>query len=89
MAKVTQIKGISKANLRDYGESAHGRRVGKSAQFQEQLKFAKAKGKLVKKETIGGITTETIEGKDGRKWLFAYRNKDHVISSALSAVISI
>lgn len=63
--------------------------MAKVIQFQDKLAAAKAAGRLVKKETVGGITTETIEGKDGRRWLFAYRNKDHVVSSALSAAISI
>lgn len=58
-----------------------GRSEGKSAVFQVALKHAQSAGKLVKKETIGGITTETIEGKDGRQWLFAYRAKNNVISS--------
>ncbi len=66
-----------------------GRKEGKSALLQETLTKVKKTGKLVKKETVGGITTETIEGKDGRQWLFAYRAENNVISSALSAVISI
>ncbi len=86
MAKITQIKGISKANLRDYVEAKTvTARQGKSAQLQANLKEAKKAGKLVKKETIGGITTETIESKDGHQWQFAYRAENNVISAALSA----
>jgi len=62
---------------------------GKSNVFQKSLEHAKVTGKLIKKETVGGITTETYQRHDdGRKWLFAYRAKNHVISSALSAVSS-
>jgi len=63
-------------------------RRGKSTAFQALREKERLTSKLVKKETTGGITTETYERPDGARWLFAYQNKNHVISSALSAVSS-
>jgi len=63
--------------------------MAKSTQLQENLTRAKKAAKLIKKETIGGITTETYEYSGGRRHVFAYRAENNVISSALSAVISI
>ncbi len=60
--------------------------MAKSTSIQDRITAAKsAGGRLIKKETVGGITTETLEGKDGRQWLFAYRAENNIISSAIAA----
>ena len=47
----------------------------RTAAFQSDFKKARKTGKRVKKETVGGVTHETWEQPDGRRWIFAYYTK--------------